>query len=331
MEKKRFFGSDPEFFIYATNKQTACGYIPDIIPPASLITDFGVKFTLSNNNKRILLEDTNYRWIEDGAALELNYKKPFNDTKEFYQVTNDAISNIRYLLSSVNRNFILSKEVLGHFDIEKYWKNRDKSFTDCVRFGCDPDVFPQLYLMTGFEKENCKIVDASKHEYRYAGGHIHIQNMSKNSDVYLNNLELAPIIFDFFIGTTNVLCNRDNRILEQEKARLKFYGRPGRIRIQQYSPRKNGIEYRPPSNQWLNSVYNINSILASVNIAASIIENDNASKFFYKFQDKINDMWTALTTHNKILSLNILSDSLAWALENHFITLSQLENMYGQF
>jgi hypothetical protein len=333
---ERFYGSDPEYFIYSEYKQTASGLIPDIIPPASLITDFNVPFTLSKNNKRILIEKPEYRWIEDGAAIELNYKNPIKNPSDFYSIAYGAFRDLNYLLDGIsykvtNKRFKVSTELLGYFDLNKYWKSRDKSFTDCVRFGCDPDIFPKYYLFSGFEKENCKIIDASKHEYRYAGGHIHIQNMSSNSDVYLDNIELAPIIFDFIVGTTNVMINRDFKIINQEKARLKYYGRPGRIRIQKYSPRKNGIEYRPPSNQWLNNPYFINSIITSANIASTIIENNKASDFFYRFQDKITDMWYALTKHDKVLSKTLLTDSLVWAVENNIITIQQLDGIYGQF
>ncbi len=46
------------------------------------------------------------------------------------------------------------------------------------------------------------------------------------------------------------------------------------------------------------------------------------------FQDTIMSMWEALTTHNKNLAKNILADSLAWALENNYTTLQDLENVY---
>jgi len=209
-------------------------------------------------------------------------------------------------------------------------EKRDKSFTDCVRFGCDPDIFPKYYKLMDFEKEDCKIIDASNHEYRYAGGHIHIQNMSSNSDIYLDNIELAPIIFDFFVGTNNVILERPATILSQEKARLKYYGRPGRIRIQKYNDKVNGIEYRPPSNHWLNDMYHINSILSSAGIAANIIENDGAKKFFETFKDNIITMWSALINHDKVSAKNLLADSLTWALDNNFITFQDLENVYGQ-
>ena len=331
MNTKRFFGSDPEFFIYKDLVKTKFGEIPDIIPPASLIADMGVNFTVSNNNKRVLLDTDAYKWIEDGSALELNFKTPIESSGSLNRLTNSAMSSVRDFLYKLDVNLKLSKNVLGYFDTKKYWEGRSKDFIDCVRFGCDPDVFPKLYEISGFEEETCKIVDASKHEYRYAGGHIHIQNMSKDSDIYLNNLELAPIVLDFLIGTTNIILERDKSIVVQEKARLKYYGRPGRVRLQKYSDKVNGIEYRPPSNQWIGNPYNINSILESANIACNIIESGFAPKFFETFKDKIYVMWDALTKHDKVIAKDLLSDSLVWLLDNNFTTLKELEGVYGTF
>jgi len=330
MEQQRFYGSDPEYFIYMKKKETDFGTIPIIVPPAALFADMGVKFTTSPNGKRVLLEEADYRFIEDGAALELNFKRPLANSQDINNILYSALDNIDYKLRHINYELKISKDVLGYFSVIKYWKNRDKSFTDCVRFGCDPDQFPELYIINGFEEENCKIIDASKHNYRYAGGHLHVQNMSKDSDVYYRYMELAPIVFDFIVGTTNILFQRDNKILTQEKARLIYYGRPGRIRLQKYSDTVNGIEYRPPSNQWINNGYNVNSMLYSADIAASIIEDNGAPKFFSAFQDRVFDMWKALTNHDRAKSKNLLLDSLSWALDNHYITIFQLEKIYGQ-
>lgn len=329
MEKERFYGSDPEYFIYKYKKQTEFGSLPMIIPPASLITDFGLKFTLSPNNKRVLVEKFNYRIIEDGAALELNFKIPLKTSGEFVNYRREALRDIEYLVGNIDYEFKVSYDLLGFFSIMKYWKNRDKTFHDCVRFGCDPDQFPELYILNGFEEETCKEINASKHHYRYAGGHLHIQNMSDNPDVYFENMELAPIIFDFILGTTNILLSRPEYILAQEKARLKYYGRPGRIRLQKYSDKINGIEYRPPSNQWLNDTYNVSKMLSAANVASLIIENNGANLFFNTFKDKVFDMWQALTDHNKTLSKTLLIDSLEWALDNHFITITEMERIYG--
>lgn len=330
MDTKRFFGSDPEFFVCKDYIVKDNHSIPCVIPPASLIQDFGMKFTLSKNNKRILLSSDDYNWIEDGSAMELNYKRPFDNSRDLIQTTNQAIRTLSMKLNSIDYDFRVSKDVLGYFDTKKYWEGRDESFIDNVRFGCDPDIFPKLYMLSGFEEDTCKIIDASKHEYRYAGGHIHVQNMSQDSDIYLNNIELAPIIFDFFVGTTNIILERSDTILSQEIERLKYYGRPGRVRLQKYSSKINGLEYRPPSNQWINNPYSVTSILESANISANIVEKGYSKKFFDTFQDRIYDMWDALTKHDKKLSTELFLDSITWALENNLTTLKELEIVYGQ-
>jgi hypothetical protein len=331
MDETRLYGSDPEFFIYKNTINTIYGDIPNIVPPASLIADMGVKFTVSSNNKRILIDKPDYKVIEDGAALEINFKKPFNNTTQLHHTYYQAKDTIQKFLYGIDMHLKLSEDVLGFFNIKDYWEGRDENFIDCVRFGCDPDTFPKLYSMSGFEKDVCKIIDASKHEYRYAGGHIHIQNMTDNPDIYLDNLEYAPIVLDFIVGTINVLLDRGQKIKTQELARLKYYGRPGRVRLQKYSENKNGIEYRPPSNQWITDTYSTNAILQSASIAAHIIERNMAKEFYLEFKGSISKMWDALTCHNKDLSSTLLVDSIVWALNNNLVTLKDVEVIYGKF
>jgi hypothetical protein len=338
MENLRFFGCDPEFFIYEHNKETEYGNIPFIIPPASLFTDYNIPFTLSPNNKRILLEEGDFRFIEDGAALELNLKRPIKNTMDFNQLISFSMERIREKLYEIfinKSNYSYSRlklayDVLGYFSIDKYWKNRDKTFHDCVRFGCDPDIFPEYYLISGFEENTCKEIDARNHEYRYAGGHLHIQNMSDNPDIYYKYVELAPIIYDFFVGTTNVLIRRTENILQQEFARLKYYGRPGRIRLQKYSDKVNGIEYRPPSNQWINNPFSVDVMFNAADVASNIIEYEKAEEFFSTFQDRIYELWKILTNHDKIKCKQMLLDSFEWAFDNHLATISQLEKAAGK-
>ncbi len=327
----RHFGTDPEYFITdGSNVDTEYGKICNVIPPASLIADMGVGFTLSKNNKRILIHNDDYNWIEDGAALELNINHPVISSGEMYKTVTRAKTEIKLFLSGISESLKIANNVLGYFDITKFWEGRDQSFLECVMFGCDPDIFPKLYIILGFEEDTCKITDASKHTFRYAGGHIHTQNMSDNPDVYVMNAEFASILMDYFVGTSNVLLIRAKDILPQELARLKYYGRPGRIRIQKYSDKVNGIEYRPPSNQWINDPYNINTILEAVSIAATIVEKGGAENFYHTFSDTIMEMWDALTTHNKDLARKLLTNSLTWAIENFYVSLGDIENV-GKF
>jgi len=324
----RHFGTDPEYFITDGNiVKTEHGNICNIIPPASLITDMKVPFTLSTNNKRILVHEDDFNWIEDGAALELNILHPVKSSGEMYKTVISAKNEIKYFLSKISDTLKIADSVLGYFDIKKFWEGRDESFLQCVMFGCDPDIFPHLYLIMGMEVDNCRIVDASTHTYRYAGGHIHTQNMSDNPDVYVANAEFSAILYDYFVGTANILLKRNKDILPQELARLKYYGRPGRIRLQKYSDKVNGIEYRPPSNQWINDPYNISTILDCANIAATIIEHGGAESFYHTFSDTIMEMWDALTTHNCKVANKLLVNSLTWAVENFYVGLGDLENV----
>jgi len=313
----RNFGCDPEYFIVGNSNS-----IPgDIIPPAALIADLNFEVIgLTKNNKRILYEGNKYRFIEDGSAAELNLLEPIDDDTQFYNIIACAKEEFsRYLMRGCCS---LLRNVVGDFNINKYWKDRDETFTDCVRFGCDPDAVTDLYrdFDTG-----CKNIDASTHTKRYAGGHLHIQNMSNDPNVWFNEQPYFPVVLDFLLGTKNVLLARDRATIMEEKQRLKYYGFPGRYRFQKYSENTNGVEYRPLSNFWTSSRFAVRDILTLANIAANIVEKQSSMRFVETFYDDIPKVYTALVKYDLEVAKDSLNKSLCWALENNFTDLAEIK------
>jgi hypothetical protein len=325
--KTRVFGSDPEFALYVESKEYKSLSIPKLVPPAALITDYGVKFTENKNKKKVLMNVDGTQVIEDGAAIEINLK-PMNLGRggEFVgKITSILNAFENYVNQVVGNDYWhrVAKEPLGYFDLDNYWKGRGEEFQMCVIFGCDPDVYPETYNAMGLEEANNKIVDVSTHDLRYFGGHLHIQNMSNDSDIYLQQQEFAPVVLDFTVGALNAafLRRKDQRDMELE--RLKYYGRPGRVRFQVYDENTNGIEYRPLSNYWVRDSMKFTAITRVANIAASLIEDGLARDFFIDFRDDIPGMWEALTTLDADKAKRLLNKSLAWMIDEGYIMLSE--------
>ena len=185
----RNFGCDPEYFIVGNSNSEG----NNIIPPAALVADFDFKVKgTTKNNKRVLYKGIGFQFIEDGAASELNLLKPVSDSSQFYSLIDKALGEFNAYLREIDCSLI--SNVIGTFDVEKYWKGRDQSFLDCVRFGCDPDVVTDLYKE--FDS-GCKNIDVKTHTLRYAGGHLHIQNMSNDPNVWFNEQPYFPVVFRF--------------------------------------------------------------------------------------------------------------------------------------
>lgn len=336
----RVYGTDPEFPLY----KIVDNNIPQIIPPMALIEDYGVKYSVREDGKKVLFTDQHGEVIEDGAAIEFNIKPS--------TVAYNLVSNV-YKLQRHFENKILihsgvgvSSSPYGYFDVVEYWEKRNENFRECVIFGCDPDFSPKIYKLMSLEHtptviyhemnnpnfeefrddNEMLIVDVSKHTGRYFGGHLHVQNMSNNPDIYIQSKDYVGVVFDFLVGTLNATLPRDALQKELELKRLEFYGRPGSGRIQTYKGKLNGYEYRPLSNYWLQSTEHANRITSAANIAANIVEQGLAEIFVMEFEHRIPDMYTALRTMDETLSQGLLEDTLEWSLGAGFISIADIGN-----
>jgi len=309
MSDQRVFGCDPELGVFEKGTN-------NIVPPASLIRDYNFDFTLNSRGKRTLLTTDRGLVIEDGAAIELN---PNPGTPE--EVVDNVSSLIKQfdtlLKSRVKETLVVDKtRVHGLFDTSKYWDGQDENFRDCVRAGCDPDEVPGIYEMLKLDKSVGE-VDLSNNPDRFFGGHAHCQNMSSNSDIYINNRDTATVVFDFLVGTANVfLVGRLPNVIKDEKLRLSVYGRPGRFRIQKYSDKINGIEYRPLSNQWIiNSRTSTHKVFNLLNTACNVVEWGLSTVFVDQLYDKIPLLWSSLKTYNIEKCRDLFNDAQALLVE----------------
>jgi hypothetical protein len=317
------FGTDPEAFVYQELVQTQYGNIPEIIPPAALVEDFGMK-TVQVKDKKVLTSGFGFQWSEDGAAIEMQIE-PQNTVRNFFTTVNRGINHLQQFLRPFGLN--VWTKPLGHFDTKKYWENRGEDFQLCVVFGCDPDEFPMQYFELGLEgKDHTEELDVSSHEFRYAGAHVHIQAPIVSPSIYFDKWDTTAICFDFFVGMLNTTFRRKPEILTYEKARLEYYGKPGRIRLQIYNHKENvyGIEYRVMSNHWMRNFPMTRALLYSMDLAATIAEREG-ERFVEDKHKLISDMYSALVNMDQESAGKIYKKSMAWALEHGFVKMDELK------
>lgn len=319
-----YFGTDPEVFI-SDGLVRIDGIeekLSNIIPPAQLEED-GIKFE-QDRDKKILIKDDGYQWSEDGAAIEAQII-PSNSVNTFYQLFLNSLDGLNNFLKGLN--LTSRHDVLGYFDVDKYWKAKDERFRMCVIFGCDPDMSPGLYVETGLEnKVSDEEVDVSTHTFRYGGGHIHIQAGEENPYIYFDEWDMAAILFDFFIGLKNTTFSRPPEIKIQELKRLEHYGKPGRVRLQEYPNEKFGIEYRVLSNFWLRSKETVRGILNCADIAATIVERNLARTFINDFNNIIPNVYNAIVTLDGDTGYDILNDVINWSKNKELVNNEKAEN-----
>lgn len=141
------------------------------------------------------------------------------------------------------------------------------------RFGCMPDF--NAYTRT----VNTEEIDATRHPYRYAGGHIHLgassnylpktskeRRLAKTEDGHLRIIKLLDII----VGIPSLLLDNTKAA---ERRRSK-YGKAGCFRPTPY-----GIEYRTPSCWWLRSPETVSLIMGLARLSWTLAANELDIKF----------------------------------------------------
>ncbi len=289
------FGTDPEVFIVDEN--LSC------VPPASLREDHGFQFL----DEITLVEEDDYRIIEDGAATEINVL-PSSDIDTFYERIARAIEGVK---SFAQDTFGLGVKVSPsvEFDVEKFWNGRGEDFRSCVMFGCDPD----LDIYSG---EYSPEIAADNIPHRFGGGHIHMQAPINDNNLFENSHYYTTRLLDILVGNTSVAIKRDDSsMIDEELNRLEFYGRPGKIRLQNYADGVKGIEYRTPSNFWIRDKVSTNLLLTLMNSVFNLTQHPaDASKI-------LEANW------HRNVPQNILEFNQELCLDNTLTVLEVLKDM----
>lgn len=233
------FGSDPEIFVCETiDNEDWC------IPVPHFLENLGVPEIGFDKTRKhpIILKNDSTNVIMDGVAFEFN-TKPHTNAKDFYKDIQAAIELVNEFAEKFKVHVTIKPAV--KYDFMKYYDPNSKLLSWCGIFGCDPDKD------AFFEEYNSPEIDVVNHLWRYGGGHLHISDDNKLIKDY-------PVPYTKLLAIT---CGNysiaSSPYPELDKQRAFKYGLPGRYRVQNYPNNVTGVEYRSPSNVWINSLESV--------------------------------------------------------------------------
>jgi len=238
------FGGDPEFFV--ANARGTILASDKFFPGKNCKIEFPAKESQYRG-------DTHNKLFFDGIQAEMNISA--NTCREY--LTDNVYRCFRKAIEIIGKNYKIvlrpsvkvRREVILTADPE------------ARRFGCMPDF--NAYTRTTSTGE----IDATRHPYRYAGGHIHLGIASKYLKKDSNEFKMAKTeeghieiikLLDLIVGIPSVLLDNSKAAIR----RRSKYGKAGCFRPTPY-----GIEYRTPSCFWIKAPELVSLIMGLARIA----------------------------------------------------------------
>ena len=236
------------------NKQTIIGCDPEVIwsmegdgysgmLPAGLVLNrlqkVGSTLITGSYKGYPCIETNNGLIFADGASWELNPNS--GDKDELLENIRELLATslaVKRVLSKPERRIHLDIKSAMSFDLEMLgiWNDEQLSI-----FGCDRDE-------TIWEREvDPGDIDASTHNIRYFGGHIHIGYPLYNSVEFYEDMATVRrmvALADGILGLSGLVVDQYAKGGNYDRRRV--YGQPG-----VYRPQPHGIEYRTIGNSWL--------------------------------------------------------------------------------
>jgi hypothetical protein len=270
------WGADPEFFVSAREELS-------VLPPVFFRTDLECPYQ-ENDRHPIFFKHDGTVVHEDGAAFEMS-TPPSNNWRDVW----DNIESTRlcfgeYLEERYSDSCIPELKALPamKWDVKK-WARRGADFELATIFGCDPD---QSALNI---EAQCQVMDASRHPWRYGGGHVHVSGLP---EIGKNPLTAVKCM----IMTAGLAATAFSRVPDLERERLFLYGKPDKFRVQHYkkdqvvgaadtgSDVEVGIEYRTPSNSWTGDLNLATQVFTWAGIGMEVLL---AKKLYHKVYKEI--------------------------------------------
>lgn len=291
---KLTIGCDPEFFAYDTERRMVVS-AHDLVPgtkdnPSPLPNGGAVQ--------------------ADGVAIEFNIP-PASTGKEFADSISSALNDIRAI---VPQKYAFVARAAVFFDPEYF-----KTLPDKVKeLGCNPD-----YDCTGKLKPT-PTLSKDKECMRTGSGHIHF-GWTKDEDVtdpnYIADCATFSTVLGGSLAYTLAAFSDYNVNTYSDYYRSTLYGSNGAFR-----PKPYGMEYRGPSNQWLNAsptywarlyqyctaVFKCAVDGAHINTASSLYYNDTHTlnpMFLQKLP--LSNMYSPMDTKYNEKYVNNFADYLA--------------------
>jgi len=268
-------GADPEFFIANKHGKITAGndYFPDKYHPLVL-----------RNGERIFY---------DGIPVEINPVQ--NICRE------TVLGSIHSCLRKVERKL---KDSNGRIIIKSAVKVQreviDNAAPDARVFGCDPDVNAYTRRLNVCE------IDASRHLYRYAGGHIHIgrhdperkvgaeEKLLTEPECHIESIKFL----DMIVGTMLLLLDNSSG----SKRRKILYGKAGNFRANDH-----GLEYRTPTNVWLKSPLFSSLIFGMVKVSWALLLNGTYKEITRRTEIEEDEVRETLDNSDAVKAMDIWS------------------------
>src|SRR4030067_1952253 len=248
-------GFDPE--VFSTYTKTKYDYV---ISPAMLEKLKFISPVIDDIKHPIYIKEDLFSWMGDGVAWELTTYKYFFEPEEIYLFLKESLNCLEKFLNKIP-NIKLYKKPVVRIDKKLY-----EPYLEDIKvhmgfiFGCDEDFDP---IITNYK---AKEFNVENHKLRYGGGHIHFGDENSENLNYMH-YNLIPFVqlLSIFVGNVNIA---ESIYPEEEKLRGFHYGKPGRYRHQSW-----GIEYRSPSNSWIENISAIEKIVRGGNLAFEYLKN----------------------------------------------------------
>jgi len=292
------FGFDPEVFLVYKDTKNYDSFVGDefVLSPAVLHKENGLEFLTEDPKHPLLVHNKRVGVIMDGVACEINSASPIKTGSELRVLLDEALE----LLYPISKRYDLEISIKPavNFDYQKYYTDSAKQDTLLLQgliFGCDAD-------MDAYDQSfDCPTLDVSNHPYRYGGGHIHMSNVKS-----LGELENCRALTQLCAISAGNFSIANAYYPELEKLRGSYYGKAGKFRPQIYRGGARGVEYRTPSNNWINySADKLDLFLDTFRIAVDWYYNKEVGK---RVLAEYSDMTLhAIKTADKELSTNILN------------------------
>lgn len=172
------------------------------------------------------------------------------------------VDNVRYCFKAIMKRLPKGHKIVLKPSAKIQKKVLEIADPEARRFGCAPDF--NAYTQT----INTPEMDASRHPFRYAGGHIHIgvpdMRYRKATDMYMKMIKSEERHLEI-IKCMDMLVTIPTLLLDNSpaaKRRRSKYGKAGCFRPTPY-----GIEYRTPSCWWLKSPLTLSIIYGLARLA----------------------------------------------------------------
>ena len=254
-----YFGADPEFFV---------------ANPRGKILNSDQFFPHKSKPKIIDLDSVGI-WDSKGKLYFDGIQAEFGFDPVVCRVY--FIMSIKNILNEVQRDIGINKIVLKP-SVKVYKDILDNAHPEAKIFGCMPDY--NAYTLS----VNTPPMNAERHPYRYAGGHIHIGLIRTNKispqykrqqDILENEEEHLEWIksLDFFVNLLTLPLD-DSPAARRRRSK---YGKAGCFRPTPY-----GIEYRSLSCWWLRSPIFVSLVLGLARLATVYIYHKKAFRKILK-------------------------------------------------